>query len=90
MADRQGVGIDFCPQCRGVWLDRGELDKIIEPSASQMRVGDDDYDGDDYRRSSVPPQGYNQGYDQGYDSPRSQYPQKRKRSFLGDLFDVFD
>jgi Zn-finger nucleic acid-binding protein len=33
MTDRQGVEIDFCPQCRGVWLDRGELDKIIERSA---------------------------------------------------------
>ena len=32
MSDRQGVEIDFCPQCRGVWLDRGELDKIIERS----------------------------------------------------------
>lgn len=34
MADRQGIEIDYCPQCRGVWLDRGELDKIIERSAS--------------------------------------------------------
>lgn len=33
MTDRQGVEIDYCPQCRGVWLDRGELDKIIERSA---------------------------------------------------------
>ena len=33
MADRQGIEIDYCPQCRGVWLDRGELDKIIERSA---------------------------------------------------------
>jgi uncharacterized protein len=32
MSDRQGIEIDFCPQCRGVWLDRGELDKIIERS----------------------------------------------------------
>lgn len=32
MADRQGVEIDYCPQCRGVWLDRGELDKIIDRS----------------------------------------------------------
>ena len=30
MSDRQGVEIDYCPQCRGVWLDRGELDKLIE------------------------------------------------------------
>lgn len=33
MTERQGVEIDYCPQCRGVWLDRGELDKIIERSA---------------------------------------------------------
>jgi Zn-finger nucleic acid-binding protein len=33
MTDRQGVEIDYCPECRGVWLDRGELDKIIERSA---------------------------------------------------------
>lgn len=34
MSDRQGIEIDYCPQCRGVWLDRGELDKIIERSAA--------------------------------------------------------
>ena len=34
MADRQGVEIDYCPKCRGVWLDRGEIDKIIERSAA--------------------------------------------------------
>ena len=38
MADRAGVEIDYCPQCRGVWLDRGELDKIIERSAPQQAV----------------------------------------------------
>jgi Zn-finger nucleic acid-binding protein len=36
MAERQGVEIDYCPQCRGVWLDRGELDKIIERSAAPI------------------------------------------------------
>lgn len=34
LADKQGVEIDYCPQCRGIWLDRGELDKIIEKNAS--------------------------------------------------------
>lgn len=34
MADRNGVEIDYCPQCRGVWLDRGELDKIVERSGA--------------------------------------------------------
>ncbi|NRF68754.1 zf-TFIIB domain-containing protein [Aquincola sp. S2] len=36
MSDRQGVEIDYCPQCRGVWLDRGELDKLIERSATMQ------------------------------------------------------
>ncbi len=36
MSDRQGIEIDYCPQCRGVWLDRGELDKIIERSATEV------------------------------------------------------
>ncbi len=37
MADRSGVEIDYCPECRGVWLDRGELDKIIDRSTSDTR-----------------------------------------------------
>ena len=36
IADRQGIEIDFCPNCRGVWLDRGELDKILERAAAMM------------------------------------------------------
>ncbi len=38
MTDRQGVEIDYCPTCRGVWLDRGELDKLIETSEAQATV----------------------------------------------------
>jgi Zn-finger nucleic acid-binding protein len=38
IAERQGVEIDYCPECRGVWLDRGELDKIIERSETQAPV----------------------------------------------------
>jgi Zn-finger nucleic acid-binding protein len=42
MADRQGIEIDYCPKCRGIWLDRGELDKIVERSttAGRMPPGD--------------------------------------------------
>ena len=47
MTDRNGVEIDYCPKCRGVWLDRGELDKIIErsntPGQSSHRSGEQDY-----------------------------------------------
>jgi len=42
MADRSGIEIDYCPDCRGVWLDRGELDKIIERSAQNVKSFPDD------------------------------------------------
>ena len=73
MADRSGVEIDYCPECRGVWLDRGELDKIIERSAVAMPGN---------QPSMNRPDKYHK--DQ-HDDP---YYKKRKReSFLGDLFD---
>jgi hypothetical protein len=76
MADRSGVEIDYCPQCRGVWLDRGELDKIIERSVApppppqqaarpDTRAQYDDHDDD-------------------YDRPRRK---KKRDSFLSDIFD---
>ena len=54
MMDRQGVEIDYCPKCRGIWLDRGELDKIIDRSDSRQSHGrpeqhDRDHD-DDYHK----------------------------------------
>lgn len=42
MSDRNGIEIDYCPECRGVWLDRGELDKIIERSAHNLKTPQDD------------------------------------------------
>jgi len=76
ISDRQGVEIDFCPQCRGVWLDRGELDKIIERSeavtVSRPR---------DEGRSSP-------GFSTHDDRLRSKrHGYKRRRSFLSELFD---
>lgn len=53
MSERQGIEIDYCPQCRGVWLDRGELDKIIERSAGgggPRRDSDDRHHRDHDRR----------------------------------------
>lgn len=74
MTDRQGVEIDYCPQCRGVWLDRGELDKIIERSA----------------RDAAPPQPQPQQSfrpDRDYRDDGRYYQKKRKKSFLEELFD---
>ncbi len=42
MTERQGVEIDYCPKCRGVWLDRGELDKIIEKATPAVELDDPD------------------------------------------------
>lgn len=103
MTDRSGVEIDYCPQCRGVWLDRGELDKIIEraasmeqsttlyvpptgappsmPPARKSKTDYDDYYDDDYRGDPR----YN---DDRYDNRG--YPPKKRKSFLGEMFDIFD
>lgn len=83
MTDRQGVEIDYCPKCRGVWLDRGELDKIIERGSAQAPAAPTQQS---YQEPNYPPQQYDKhgnqsGSNQGY--PRK----KRKESFLGDMFD---
>lgn len=83
MTTRQSIEIDYCPQCRGLWLDRGELDKIIEREASRPLRDDvydagaprvarrsDDDDDDDERRGG------------GYDPRR-----KKRKGLLGELFD---
>lgn len=80
MTDRQGVEIDYCPKCRGVWLDKGELDKIIERSA-------------EYETKQAPPPPPSQSYpqqDYGYDKRYHNdpyYHKKKKKGFLGDFFD---
>lgn len=74
MTDRQGVEIDYCPQCRGVWLDRGELDKIIERSAGGLAA-----------EEASPP--YEQDYDRHGGSGHHGGYGRRRRGFLRDLFD---
>ena len=71
MADRSGIEIDYCPECRGVWLDRGELDKIIERSAPTSR----------------PPQQDRYSDNRGYSSDSDYYQKKKKKSLFDDLFD---
>ena len=51
IAERSGVEIDYCPQCRGVWLDRGELDKIVARSGEAVRAVGRGHDGDGYREA---------------------------------------
>jgi len=97
MSDRQGIEIDYCPQCRGIWLDRGELDKIIErsgvaeapaaPAAPQApQAPPPPPQGSPWQQGGGYPQqqGYGQQDGHGYD-PR--YKHKRRKSFLEELFD---
>jgi Zn-finger nucleic acid-binding protein len=89
MTERSGVEIDYCPQCRGVWLDRGELDKIIERAAGPAQVA--------AAAPPPPPPGAGRSdYDRrppSYDDRREShhggdYHQKKKRrGFLDDIFD---
>jgi uncharacterized protein len=97
ISSREGVEIDFCPQCRGVWLDRGELDKVIErASASLAPAGgggrsDERYDPpppryDDDRRGYDDRRDYDRDHDRRYDD-RDPRRKKKRRSFLDDLFE---
>lgn len=79
IAERQNVEIDYCPSCRGVWLDKGELDKLIQFS-NQQEVPTPDFSQKDFKSASEKYEAY-QKQQQGY----GKYP--KKKSFLGDLFD---
>ena len=89
LADRQGVEIDYCPQCRGIWLDRGELDKIIERNAA-YEAGANSAPG-----YAAPAPGYAQrapwdGCDEGHHDDRHHGGGRagyRPGGFLGRLFD---
>jgi hypothetical protein len=88
MSERQGIEIDYCPKCRGVWLDRGELDKIIERAGAEYgpaRGGHDEpsrreeprREHHDERRS------HEHGKHDGH-----KHKKKSPSSFLGDIFDL--
>ncbi len=81
MSERQGIEIDYCPQCRGVWLDRGELDKIIERNAAPPTpVQQGPYE-QPSRTRAEDPRGYDDGGSYGHGGRR------RRKSFLSELFD---
>lgn len=76
MTERQGVEIDYCPQCRGVWLDRGELDKLIERGALAQQPPAPAQPPQGYAQHIPPPQAPQQGYRPGlFDAPQQQHQQ---------------
>lgn len=89
MTDRQGIEIDYCPKCRGVWLDRGELDKLIERSAAPVEQP--------APAAPAPAPGYaREQRHYGHEREQRHYPpgsrdeyyyKRKKKSLLGELFD---
>ena len=81
MSDRQGIEIDYCPKCRGVWLDRGELDKIIERSVAHAVPS---------RGAARPEPSYAQHGGQGHSGfGHGHYgkPHKKQKHWLSEIFD---
>lgn len=84
MSERQGVEIDYCPRCRGVWLDRGELDKLLDraaaqaPAATTSRPAQRD---DEWRREAPYPPAHQESH---YPGHKRHYKHK---SWLSEIFD---
>lgn len=98
ISERSGVEIDYCPKCRGVWLDRGELDKIIERASAQFGAVPPSAPQFGAVPPGAPPMNapatrrdeYDSDDDYRVPSSRSyeeEHKRKRKRSFLDDIFD---
>ena len=90
MSEKQGVEIDYCPECRGIWLDRGELEKLIEKEQSynqrreESRRYEEDYHKHDYDKE------YRDHYkDDDYYKKNKYGKKKKKESFMGEIFDMF-
>ncbi|MCB1002156.1 MAG: zf-TFIIB domain-containing protein [Acidimicrobiales bacterium] len=98
MTDRQGIEIDYCPTCRGVWLDRGELDKIIERTAAPAPVAPVAPMAPQYTPAGPMPadpaprwddrrRWDDDDDDDRYRSSRDGYRKKKRSSLLGEIFD---
>lgn len=79
MSERQGVEIDYCPTCRGVWLDRGELDKLVQLSGRQEPARTDPY-------RTPPPGAVRPDFDDS-DFGKHRGSGHRRKSWLSDIFD---
>jgi uncharacterized protein len=78
ITDRQSVEIDYCPQCRGVWLDRGELDKLMAIGANQPAIQQRPV-------MAKQPDFVDSDHHKSYGSQG--YPARRRKSWLNDIFD---
>ncbi len=90
ITERQGIEIDYCPRCRGVWLDRGELDKLIEREGERYEAGPLQRDWDDAGGPLRRERDRDYDYDDD-DHRRRMYGSRRKRKgFLSEMFEFGD
>jgi len=82
MTERNSIEIDYCPNCRGIWLDKGELDKMLEYAEQKHNSGQQQQN-NQYNQQSYPK--YNDDYHKH--DPHYHKKHHKKKGFLGDLFD---
>lgn len=89
MSERQGVEIDYCPSCRGVWLDRGELDKIIEKSSNYQQNNHSSYTKYEDNRNSYNKHNNQQHFNNHFENRNQHHTpyKKKKEGFLSEIFD---
>lgn len=81
VTERQGIEIDYCPQCRGIWLDRGELDKIIDRAPGMPAGAGRDSRAPYYESRPDAEYGYRDTHRDGH------YRKRKREGFLSELFD---
>ena len=88
MNERKGIEIDYCPKCRGVWLDRGELDKIIERSMDELGPTEQPVPPQDGRQQARPPHWYDEEHKHHkHDKHDKHHKKKGVKHWLKELFD---
>lgn len=83
MSEKRGVEIDYCPECRGIWLDRGELEKLMEVEERSSKSYDRDYERQSERNRK---RDYDDYDDRKYSS---KHTKRKKESIFGEIFDMF-
>ena len=90
MSEKKGVEIDYCPECRGIWLDRGELEKLIEKEETYNKEhyeyknkSKEHYADRDYERKHY------DDYDDKYYKDNKYHRKRKRESFMGEIFDIF-
>lgn len=85
MSERKGIEIDYCPDCRGIWLDRGEIDKIIERSLED--VAETAAPVQQVAQQRAPQQSSSQPYPHHHHEDDYHYKKNKKKSFWMEIFD---